>query len=287
MRAIFNKEFRSYFITPTGYIFMVVFLLISGLFFALTNLLSGSPYYGDVLQSTMFIFLILVPILTMRTLAEETHQKTDQLLYTSPIKLSKIVVGKYFAAVALFGITLLITCLFPLLLSMYSNISVWEIVGNYIGFALMGAAFISVGLFISSLTESQVASAVGTLGALLVLYILDWLRQALPTDQTSGMIFAGIIAVLLGVIVYQTTKNMYAGGLMALLGVIAIVVVYFVKKELFEGFTAIVLGWFSLLNRYDNFSLGLLDVSSIIYYISFSAAFVYLTIRIIDKRRWS
>lgn len=287
MRAIFNKEFRSYFTTATGYVFMAVFLLISGIFFALTNLLGGSPYYTDVLQSITFIFLILVPMLTMRTLADEKHQKTDQLLFTSPLKFSQIILGKYFAAVSLFLVTLLITCLYPLLMVLYGQVAVWEIVGGYVGFALMGAAFIAVGLFISSLTESQVTSAVGTFGALLVIWLIEWLRQGLPTSLTAGVVFAAVLAILLGVIVYYATRSIYAGGIVALAGGIAIAAIYIIKKELFEGFTANVLGWFSLLNRYDKFSMGLFDVSSIIYYITFSAAFVFLTIRMVDKRRWS
>lgn len=287
MGAIFRKEFRSYFISSTGYIFMAVFLLISGIFFALTNLIPANPVFSDVMSSMMFIFLLLVPILTMRTLAEETHSKTDQLLYTSPLKLSKIMLGKYFAALVLFLLTLLITGLYPIIMSFFGEIAVWEIVGNYIGFALLGAAFISVGLFISSITESQIASAVGTFGALLVIYVLEWLRQGLPTTQLSGVVFAGLLAVLLAVIAYLTTRNSYVTGIVAVLGVIAIAAAYIIKASIFEGFTANVLGWFSLLNRYDNFTMGLLDVSSIIYYITFSAAFIFLTIRMVDKRRWS
>lgn len=287
MGAIFRKEFKSYFISSTGYIFMAVFLLISGIFFALTNLIPANPIFSDVMSSMMFIFLLLVPVLTMRTLAEETHSKTDQLLYTSPLKLSNIILGKYFAALVLFLLTLLITCLYPLLMSMFGEIAVWEIIGNYIGFALLGAAFIAVGLFISSFTESQIASAVGTFGALLVIYILEWLRQGLPTSQASGVVFAGLLVVLIGIIVYFTTRNAYITGIAAAVGVIAVAATFLIKKEIFDGFTANVLGWFSLLNRYDNFTMGLLDVSSIIYYITFSAAFIFLSIRMVDKRRWS
>lgn len=287
MIAIFNREFKSYFTSVTGFIFMSVFLFISGLFFALTDLIPASGEYNSVLQSITFIFLFLVPILTMRSIAEETHQKTDQLLLTSPLTLPQIVLGKYFAAVALFFVTLLITCLYPLILSMFGSIQGWEIVGNYVGFALMGSAFIAVGLFISSLTESQVASAVGTFGALLFIWLIDWLQQGLPTSLTAGIVFAAIIVATISLIIYYTTRNVYAGIITALAGAIAIIIVYFSKKTLFEGFTARFLGWFSLLKRFDTFSMGILDVSSIVYFITFSAAFVFLTIRVIDKRRWS
>lgn len=287
MLAVFIKELRSYFTSATGYIFMAVFLLISGIFFALSNLLPASPYYNSVLQSCIFVFLLLVPVITMKILAEETHQKTDQLLYTSPLKLSEIVIGKYFAAVTLFLITLLITCLYPLILSAFGDISGWEIVGNYIGFALMGSSFIAVGVFVSSLTESQVTSAVGTLGALLFIWLLDWLQQGIPTTITSGIVFAIVLALLMGLLVYYSTRNIFAGGIGVALGCIATASVYIIKKELFEGFTAKFMGGLSLLKRYDNFTMGILDVSAVVYYITFCTVFIFLTIRMIDKRRWS
>lgn len=287
MIAVFNKEMRSYFTSAAGYIFMAVFLLISGIFFAFINLLQASSYFNPVLENCTFVFLLLVPVLTMRTLAEETHQKTDQLLLTSPLKLSDVVLGKYFAAVALFVITLLITCIYPLIMSLFGNIGVWEIAGNYIGFLFMGASFISVGLFVSSVTENQVTSAVGTFGALLFIWLIDWLQEGLPTSLTSGMVFAGLLVLSVCVVIYYSTQNTYAVIIAGIVGGVAMAVVYFAKKTLYEGLTARFLGWFSLLKRYDSFSMGMLDISSIIYYITFSAAFVFLTIRMIEKRRWS
>ena len=287
MLAIFNKEFRGYFTTASGYIFMAVFLIISGLFFSLTNLLQSSSYFSSVLQSSTFVFLILVPIITMRSLAEETHQKTDQLLLTSPVSLPGIVLGKYFASVALFWLTLIVTGLYPLILRMFGSIDAWEILGNYIGFALLGASFIAIGIFISSLTENQVAAAVGTFGALLSIWLIDWIQQSLPTTRISGIIFAIILVLIISILVYFATLNIYAAIITALSGGVVMAIVYLINKTLYEGFTSRFLGWFSLLKRYEGFSMGMLDVSSIIYYITFSAAFVFLAIRMIDKRRWS
>lgn len=289
MLAIFNKELKSYFSSATGYIFLAVFLFICGIFFALTNLLTSSPNanYSSVLGSITFVFLLLVPILTMKTFSEETHQKTDQLLLTAPVKLYEVVLGKYFAAVVLFLIALLITCLYPLILSMFGSVAGWEVLGSYVGFALFGSALIAVGIFISSLTESQVIAAVGTFGCVLVFWIMDAIKQSIPTTRMAGIIFALVLAVTIGLIIYFATHNAYlAGGIFVAEG-IAVLVIYLVKKTLFEGFTAKFFDWFSLLSRYDNFSMGILDVSSIVYYITFSAAFVFITIRMIDKRRWS
>lgn len=287
MIAVFNKEIKSYFTSAIGFIFMAVFLLISGIFFAFINLLQASSYFNSVLENCIFIFFLLVPILTMRTIAEETHQKTDQLLLTSPLKVSDIVLGKYFAAVALFLATLLITCIYPMIMSMFGNISVWEIIGNYIGFIFMGISFISVGVFVSSISENQMTSAVGTFGALLFIWLIDWIQEGLPTSLTSGVIFAGILVIILCAIIYYATKNIYVSMAACIAGAVAMAVVYFAKKTLYEGFTAKFIGWFSLLKRYDSFSMGILDVSSLIYYITFSAAFLFLTVRMIEKRRWS
>lgn len=287
MRAILSREFKAYFNTASGFIFMAVFLFISGIFFALTNLFTGDGYYNPVLQSTSFIFLILVPMITMKTLAEEKHQKIDQLLLTSPVSLTEIVLGKYFAAVGLFLVTLLITCIYPIILGAFGAIAVWEIIGSYIGFALLGACFIAIGIFVSSLTENQVTSAVATFGALLLIWMIDWMQQSLPTTQTAGIVFAVLIIIIISIIAHYAAKNIYFSAAVLVLGGIAMAAVYLMNKTLYEGFTAKFLGWFSLTTRFQNFTMGILDVSTIIYYVTFSAVFLFLTIRVLDKRRWS
>lgn len=288
MLAVFKRELRAYFTSSTGFIFMGFFLLLSGFFFAMTNLFPASPDYNAVLGSITFIFLIVVPILTMRLMPDDKRQRTDQLLFTSPTSLTGIVLGKYFAAVSVFVLTLLITCIYPIILSFFGNLATWEIVGGYIGFLLLGSAFISIGLFISTLTENQVIAAVITFSALLFMWILDWVTQGLPTDKTSGIIFAGIIALALGAFVYFNTRNIYVGVATTLVGAIIIVLTYFLAdKYFFDGFIVRAFEWFSLLKRYEEFQIGILSLSPIVYYITFSAAFVFLTIRVLEKRRWS
>ncbi len=144
MLAVLRRELRAYFVSPIGFVFVGFFILIAGVFFAISNLLSGNPTFNGVLSSLTFIFLFLVPILTMRLISEETRQKTDQLLITSPLSITGIVLGKYLAAVGVFVITLLITVLFPVIMSFFSLLGLgwWEILGGYIGFLLMGCAFI-------------------------------------------------------------------------------------------------------------------------------------------------
>ncbi len=286
MFAVFKKEMKTYFSSLTGYIFMGFFLILSGFFVSIYNLSGGSPDYNGVLTSINFIFLFVVPILTMRLMSEEQKQKTDQLLLTSPLSIWDIVLGKYFAAVGVFGLTLLITCIYPIMLSFYGKLAVPEIVGGYIGFFLLGCAFISIGLFVSSKTDNQVISAVVTFSVLLFIWLLDAIQQGLPTGVVSGIIFAGIIVAAIALFVYSATKNKAVGIVTAIIGIAIIAIVYFIDKSLYNAFIVNFFGWFSLFKRYQGFAMGVLSLSPIIYYITFSFAFLFLTVRGIDKRRW-
>jgi len=287
MLAVFLKEFRSYFTSAIGYIFIGTFLLITGIFFTMYNLLSSSPAYNGTLQSLIIIFLFIIPILTMKIMSEETKNKTDQLLFTSPLKISDIVLGKYFAALAIFTISLLITVLYPLILSKFGTVSVSEIFTGYIGIFLLGATLISLGLFVSSLTENQVTSAVISFSVLLFIFLMDNIQRALPSTRNSSIIFVLIVVVIFTLFVYFSTKNLIAALITLVVGLILTVSVYLLKKEAFDGLLQKVFDWFSLIKRYNLFSQGVLSLNSAVYYLSFIAAFVFLTIRMVDKRRWS
>lgn len=287
MSAVLKKELKIYFSTPTGYIFMGFFLLISGFFFAVSNLFPASPNYTSVLGNITFIFLVVVPVLTMRLLSEEARTKTDQLLLTSPLKLTEIVLGKYLAAVTVFVITIAVTILYPIILSFYGDIPVAETLGAYIGFFLLGCSFISVGLFISSLTDNQFIAAVVTFSALLLTWVVDWLESALPTDRVAGFIFVLILVGLVSAWIYLTIRNIIISVSAAALGTAVFVAVYILKPEFYDNAIVRFFKWFSLLSRYQKFTNGLLDLSSIVYYLSFIFVFIFLTIRVLEKRRWS
>ncbi|HYH03706.1 MAG TPA: ABC-2 transporter permease [Bacillota bacterium] len=287
MLAVLQKEFRTYFLTPLGYIFMGFFLLISGFFFALNNLFPASSNLAALLGSLTSMFMFVVPILTMRLLSEETRQKTDQLLLTSPLKVTEIVVGKYLAAVAVFLITILITGIYPAILRIHGFISISEVLGGYIGFFLLGSCFIAVGLFVSALTDNQVSAAVITFSSLLFMWIMDAVQQVLPNDTNSGVIFACLILFALAFLVHHAVKNLYVTALTAFAGSLVIGSIYAINKSLYDGIIIKIFDWFSLLKRYDGFSSGLLNVSSIIYYLSFITAFIFLTVQLIEKRRWN
>jgi ABC-2 type transport system permease protein len=286
MLAVFIRELKSYYQNITGFIFMGFFLLLAGIFFTFNNLIPQSPNFNGVLGSITFIFLVVVPILTMRLLSEEQRQKTDQLLITSPLSLTGMVLGKFFAAQAVFLITLVVTFIYPILLSTVGSIVVPEIVGGYIGFFLLGSAFIAVGLYVSSLTENQVIAAVVTFSALLIMWIIDALQQGLPADPLSGLIFAGLLVLGVTVFLYFTTRNWPTTVAVLVVGSGVALLFWFLDQANYDGFIVNVLKWFSLLQRYQDFSLGILGLSPVVYYISFSAIFIFLTVRVIEKRRW-
>ena len=287
MLAVFSKELRAYFTSAIGYIFIGTFLLITGIFFTMYNLLASSPAYNYTLQSLITIFLFIIPILTMKIMSEETKTKTDQLLFTSPLKIIDIILGKYLAALSIFTISLLITVLYPIILSMFGAISVSEILTGYIGIFLLGATLIAIGLFVSSLTENQVTSAVISFGILLFIFLIDGMQKALPSTRNSSIVFVLIMLAIFSLYVYFSTKNMYAAAVSVVVGLILIITIYLAKKEAYDGLLQKVFGWFSLIKRYTLFSQGVLSLNSVVYYLSFIAAFIFLTIRMVDKRRWS
>ncbi len=173
MKAIFKKEFRGYFLSPIGYIFVGVYMVLSAMFF-----LNGSIAYqvADIrvlFSNVNIIYLFLVSILTMRLMSEERNKKTDQLLLTAPVSIWEIVLGKYFAAMAVLGVTLAVSLVFPAVLFMFGNPPVSEVVGAYVGFVLLWGAFIAIGVLISALTESQMIAAVFTFAVLLLIYFMD------------------------------------------------------------------------------------------------------------------
>ncbi len=235
MRAVYRRELQGYFLSPIAYVFIGIFMLVSGIFFAMTNVLSQQADFNGMLGNLTFLFMLIVPVLTMKLLSEERKNKTDQLLLTAPVSLVSIVVGKYLAAVTVFLVTLVVSAIYPITLFLYGNPSLVEILNGYLGFFLLGSALIAVGLLMSGLSENQVTAAVSTFGVLLLLWL-------------GGDVLSSLISV---------------------------------------DWINSVLDWFSVYNRFQNFTAGLLSITQVIYYISFSAVFVFLTIRLLESRRWS
>ena len=187
MRAIFKRELYAYFISPVGYVFLGVFLAISGFYFATTCVMGGVPTITNVLTSSIVVFLFLVPVLTMRLLSEERANKTDQLLLTAPVSVPGIVIGKYLAAACVFTMSLILSFVYMIILEIFGEPSWGEAVGGYVGFLFLGLTFIAIGMFVSSLTESPVVSAIATFGVLLILFVCGVLSYYV-TGPVSGKI---------------------------------------------------------------------------------------------------
>lgn len=232
MLAILKRELKGYFNSPIAYVLIGIFTAISALFFTLMSIMYGSADMSSVLTNMGFVLLFIVPILTMRSLAEEKKNKTEVLLITSPVKITSIVVGKFLGAFIVFLVMTAITFIFPLVLSLFGHPDAAPIIGGYIGFILLGASFIAIGVFASSLTENQIVAAIVTFVILLFIWLME------PLASSLG------------------------------------------------GFAAKVLNYVALLTRYGEFNQGILNLSSIVYYISFTAVFLFFTTRVIERRRW-
>ena len=287
MKAIYKREIKMYFNSMIGYVFIAFFVLITAIYFSIQNIRTFSPDFQNILSNVIMMFLILGPMLTMRLLSEEKNKKTDQLLLTAPISIPSIVLGKYFAAVTVFLISLLITGIFPVILAFFGTVAVAQIIGTYIGFFLLGSAFIAVGLWVSSITDNQIVSAVATFAAIFLLLMVQTIVKAASGSQGFSLMFAGIIALIIAFYFYYNTKNSEISITLFIIEMAVLLILYFVKRSIFTGLAGKFAMMFAVLTRFQNFAMGLLDISSVVYFISFIAVFLYFTIRVIEKRRWS
>ena len=173
MKAIYKRELKSYFQSVIGCLFIGATLFMIGLYFTVYNLMYGYPQISYALQSVVFLFMLTVPVLTMRILAEERKNKTDQLILTAPVSVGKIVLGKYLALVTIYTIPCLIISIYPLILSLFGSVPMGESYLALLAFYLYGLAAIAVGTFVSSLTESVVISAVVTFALLFLGFVMS------------------------------------------------------------------------------------------------------------------
>ena len=190
MRAIAAREVKSYFTTMIAWVFMAICLLVCGILFTSNNIRGGSASFSSVIGSISYVLILIIPLLTMRLLAEEKKNKSDQLLLTAPVSVGQIVLGKYLAALLVLLITLGITLVFPVIISVYGDPYPGEIALGYLGITLLGGTFIAIGLFVSSLTENQLTAAVSTMGILLLLWLLDSILPQISNPALNTVVAA-------------------------------------------------------------------------------------------------
>ncbi len=288
MLAIYERELKSYFHSMTGCVFIAFLVMFTGIYFMAYNLNAGYPYFSYTLSGSLIVFLVGIPLLTMRSFSEERKTKTDQLLLTAPVSLTKVVLGKYFAMVTVLAVPNVIFCLFPLLIKLQGTAYLLVDYSSIAVFFLLGCVYLAIGMFMSSLTESQIIAFISTFGILLLLYLWDGILSFLPGSALSGMIGILLILTLIVVYIYHMTKNwMLAAGIEAV-GIAAALIVYFVKSSLYENLLTKLLGRLALADVFMNISSSnIVDVSGLLLYVSILIIFVFLTIQTIQKRRWS
>ena len=271
----------------TGALFIAFLLLMTGIYMTVYNLTGGYPNFEYTLSGILLVYMIAVPVLTMRSLAEEKHAKTDQLLYALPVSLTEVVMAKYLAMVTVLAVPIGIMCFYPLILSLYGTVTLASAYGSILAFFLLGCSLIAVCMFISSLTESQVIAAVISVAVLLLTYLMSGIAGLIPA--TSGASFAGflVITVIIGLIVNVMTKNSaLAVGITAILALLT-TLLYFVDSTLFAGRIPDLLKTLALFDRLQSFVNGIFDATAIVYYLTVIALFVYLTVQSMEKKRWS
>ncbi len=292
MGAIFRREVLSYFTSPIGYIFLAAFYACSAVSFATNSLNYGTTQLDGVFGELMIILIVLIPILTMRTMSEEKKNKTDQCLLTAPVSLGGIVVGKFLAALLIYVVGVAITLVYAVVVSAYATPDWTVIMGNIIGLILLGAAFIAVGIFCSSLTENQVVSAVVSFIVMVGLYLLTAIGEAIPTDFIEEMLpdfSAGArTALVVGIIAVIGAACFFIMGKKAGAIIVAFVVALVVGSFTYAGDAASeVFSKLCFWERYYGFTYGLFDLSNVLFFVSAVVVFLFLTVRVLEKRRWS
>jgi ABC-2 type transport system permease protein len=287
MKAVYERELASYFKSMIGYVFMFFIFLIVGIYFNAYNLSYAYPTMTVTLNSITFVFLIAIPILTMRVLSEERKQKTDQLLLTSPVSVSQIVCGKFFALVTVYAIPILVICLYPLILRSFGTISYAQNYTAILGFFLLGVTNVAIGMFLSSLTESQIVAAVLTFVVMFVCYIMTGIESLFTDTAKTSFIVILFLVLAFAILLWVMTKNEVIAIGTGLVLEIATVVVYFVKSSLYEGLVTKILEMFNIDGHFQSFIDGTFDLTAVFYFISVAFVFVFLTIQSMNKRRWS
>ncbi len=288
MRAIYKRELDSYFHSMIGYVFIAFFLAFTGVYFMAYNLNYGYPIFSYVLSSLVFILLIAIPVLTMKSFSEDRKSRTDQLLLTAPVSLGQIVMGKYLAMVTVYLIPNLVFCLYPLVIKLQGNAYLLTDYCGILVFFLMGCVYISIGMFLSSLTESQIIAAISSFGVLLILYLWDGILGFLPSSALLNLVILLVLLTLVSVLVWHITENPVMAGILEVVFLAAGIIVYAVNSSVYESLLSDVLGRLDLTAPLtDVVSSSLLDTGSIILYLSVIGLFIFLTMQSIQKRRWS
>mgnify|MGYP000054414816 CR=1 FL=1 len=287
MIAVLKHELRSYFHSFTAYVFGAFLLAIVGIGAMLYNLQAAVSNFEYVLSFGTIIFVVIVPILTMRVIAEERKQKTDQLLYSLPISTVQVILGKYLALLVIYLIPLLIISIYPLIFSQYGDVYLPTSYGSMVAIFIMGAALVALGVFISSLTDNQGLAAGIGIAAILFNYYSVSLSEYVSSTAFGSIVALVILSVILGAIVRYLTRNELLGYGIAFILIAAITAASYIDPNVFEGLLPNIMRQLSLFDRFNTFVSGVFDLTAIFYYVSVIVFFLFLSVQSLEKRRYN
>ena len=287
MSAVYKRELRAYMNNVYGWLFMAILLLFTGYMMFQNNLYDGAPEFELTLSGSQYALLLLIPILCMRSMAEDRHNKTDMFYLSLPMKTSSVVLGKYLAMLTVYAIPCVILCVYPLVLGAFGPVNYLVAYLAILLFLILGAALIAVCQFLSSLTDNLVIAAVLGVLAVAVLLFAPWLSYVIPLTAIASFIGFVILALLLAGIAFLATHNLNVTAITAAVAVVPLSVIYILSRSSFEGLFPSLLQFISPFAHFAAFcQFGTFSVQSLILLLSYPVLFVFLTVQSADKKRW-
>ncbi|WP_295615899.1 ABC transporter permease [uncultured Intestinimonas sp.] len=287
MRAVCKHELRNYFHSLTAYVFGAFLLAFVGFGAMLYNLQAAVSNFEYVLDFGSLVLVVIVPILTMRVVAEERRQKTDQLLYSLPITTFQVIVGKYLALLVIYLIPLAVISIYPLIFSQFGEVYLPTSYGSIFAFFLMGAALIAVGVFLSSLTDNQGLAAGIGIAVILFNYYSVRLSEYVSSTAAGTAVALLVLILAVGAVVRYLTKNEDLAFAVCLVLLAAASILYFVDSAAYEGLLPDLMKALSLFERFTVFVNGVFDLTGLVYYLSVIVFFLFLSVQSLEKRRYN
>ncbi|MDO4281910.1 MAG: ABC transporter permease [Peptococcaceae bacterium] len=286
MIAVLKHELRSYFHSFTAYVFGAFFLVIIGIGALLYNLQAAVSNFEYVLSFASIIYVVIVPLLTMRVIAEERKQRTDQLMYALPLSTMQVVLGKYLALLALYLVPILIICAYPLIFSFFGEVYLPVSYGTIVAAFLMGAALLAVGMFLSSLTENQGLAAGLGVAVILFNYYSVSLAEYFSATARGSLIVILLCVIAIALLTRALTQNQTFATMVWAVLCFIICVLYLTDASRFENLVPNVMKRLSLFEQLNVFASGVFDLTAVVYFLSVAGFFVFLTVQSLEKRRY-
>ncbi len=287
MTAVLKHELKIYFHSLTAYVFGAFLLVAVGVGAMMYNIQAAVSNFEFVLSFCSLVFAVIVPVLTMRVIAEERKQKTDQLLYALPITTTQVILGKYLSLLIVYLIPLALIALYPLIFSQFGEVYLPTSYGSMFAFFLLGAALLAMGVFISSLTENQGMAAGLGIAAILVNYFSVSLSEMVSATAMGSLIAMTVLVIILGFVVRHVTGNDDLAYWPCLAVIALMTGAYFLDSSMFEGLLPKIMASLSLFSRFETFVNGVFDLTAIVYFGSVIVFFLFLSVQSLEKRRYN